>query len=200
MKPSDNSLPAGGTTLRAAFEALVATLNEHGIRYAIIGGLALMQHTRVRATDDVDALVAAPQTALPALLEALGRRGFEIELQKNVREFFEGGLTSLRYGNTLVDLVRPLIPAFSHVLEKAITVDLFGQKVRVSSAEGLLVMKLMAWRSQDEADIRDLLTAYGGKLDLDFVRAELSSFTSPDDPRRERFETLVRQAGNQASK
>jgi hypothetical protein len=52
---TEDGLPPSGPTLREAFEALVAILNEHGVRYAIIGGLATLQHTRARTTDDVDA-------------------------------------------------------------------------------------------------------------------------------------------------
>src|SRR5438552_3935476 len=63
---SDDSLPPGGSRLGQAFVALVALLNERGVRYAIIGGLATIQHTRVRTTDDIDALLTVPQIALPA--------------------------------------------------------------------------------------------------------------------------------------
>ncbi|MCH7721432.1 MAG: hypothetical protein IH988_10690, partial [Planctomycetes bacterium] len=88
---SDESLPPGGQMLRQAFEALVATLNERGVRYAIIGGLAIIQHTRVRTTDDIDVLLTVPQTAMPGLFEALRQRGFDVDLQRNIREFRDDG-------------------------------------------------------------------------------------------------------------
>lgn len=52
----------------------------------------------------------------------------------------------------------------------------------------------MAMRSQDEADIQELLTAYGHTLDMDCIRAELETFAEPDDPRRTRLDTWIRQA------
>ena len=64
MSNAEDGLPPSGITLRPAFEALVATLNERGIRYAIIGGIAMIQHTRVRTTDDIDVLLTVPQIAL----------------------------------------------------------------------------------------------------------------------------------------
>ena len=63
--------------------------------------------------------------------------------------------------------------------------------MRIGSAEGLIITKLMAMRPQDESDIRDLLAAYAGRLDLDFVRAEMDTFTDADDPRRAKFEAWV---------
>lgn len=190
----DDTLPPGGQTLRQAFEALVNTLNEAGVRYAIIGGLAVIQHTRIRTTDDIDALLAVSQVAMPGLFERLQQRGFDIDLQRNIKELRDGGITAIRFADVIVDLMQPVIPAYAHVLDRAINADILGQNVRVSSAEGLIVMKLVAMRPQDETDVQDLLAAYGGRLDLDFIRGELATFTEPADPRRVRFENWVRQA------
>ncbi len=180
--------------LRQAFEALVATLIERGVGYAIIGGMAIIQHTRVRTTDDIDVLLTVPQTAMPGLFEALRQRGFDLDLERSIREFRDGGFTSIRFADVIVDLMQPLLPAYVHVLDRAITTDILGHRVRISSAEGLIVMKLIAMPPQDEADVQDLLAAYGDGLDLDFIRSELDTFTQPDDPRRIKFDTWVRQA------
>lgn len=94
----------------------------------------------------------------------------------------------------LVDLMRPLLPAYTHVLDRATSATVFGQHVRISSAEGLIVMKLIAMRSQDEADIQDLLAAYAGNLDLEYIRRELETFTESNDPRRAKFEAWLGQA------
>lgn len=61
----------------------------------------------------------------------------------------------------------------------------------VTFNERNIVMKLMAMRPQDESDIQDLLSAYAGKLDLDYVRAELDTFTEAEDPRRAKFEAWI---------
>jgi predicted nucleotidyltransferase len=190
---ADDSLPPSGPTLQQAFEALVTTFNERGIRYAIIGGIAMIQHTRVRATDDIDALLSVPQIALPGLLEALCARGFSIDIATTIGELRDHGLSSVRFQAVIVDLMRPVLPVYAHVLDRAIVAEILGQKVRVSSAEGLIVMKLIAMRSQDEADIQDLLAAYGGKLDFDFVRAELDALVQPEDRRRAKLEEWIRQ-------
>lgn len=194
MPFADDASPLGGQPLRQAFEALVATLNERGIRYAIIGGLAMIQHTRVRTTEDIDALLSVSQVAMPGLFEALRQRGFAVDLQQNVPELRDEGCTAIRFADVIVDLMEPVIPAYAHVLDRAMTVEILGRRVRVSSAEGLVVMKLVAMRPQDEADIQDLLAAYAGKLDIDFIRAEFDTFSEPDDPRRAKFETWVREA------
>ena len=199
MPFANDALPNAGQTLQKAFEALVTTLNERGIRYAIIGGLAALQHTGVRATDDIDVLLAVPQVAMPGLFEALEKRAFVIDLQRNIRELRDEGITVIRFGDVVVDLLRPVVPAYEHVLDRALNTPILGHSVRVSSAEGLIVMKLIAMRPQDETDIQNILTAYAGKLDLEFIRAELDSFTQPDDPRRAKFERWLRQGAPDSS-
>jgi predicted nucleotidyltransferase len=193
VSSADSSLPPSGPALRQAFEALVRSFNDRGIRYAIIGGIAAIQHTRVRTTDDIDALLAVPQVQLPGLFEALRDAGFSIDVPVSIREFRDHGLTSVAFRGVIVDLMRPVLPVYGQVLDRAMDAEILGQKARVCSAEGLIMMKLIAMRPQDESDIRDILAAYGGRLDLDFVRAGLNTFAAEDDPRRAKFETWVQQ-------
>jgi hypothetical protein len=137
----------------------VAILNERRIRYAIIDGLAVLQHTRARTTDDVDALLAVPQMAMPGLFESLREGGFSVEMSRNIRELRDEGLTTLRFQDVMIDLMRPLIPAYTHILDRAVTSQVLGRDVSVASAEGLIVAKLIAMRPQDQSDICDLLAA-----------------------------------------
>ena len=190
---ADDTLPPSGPTLQRAFEALVSTLNQRGIRYAIIGGIATLQHTRVRSTDDIDALLTVPQIALPGLFEALRDRGFVVDVIKCIREFRDEGLTTIGFGEVIIDLMRPVLPAYAHVLDRAIDAEVLGQKVRISTAEGLIVMKVIAMRPQDEADVREILAAYQGNLDLAYIRAELEQLMPADDPRRVKFESWLQE-------
>jgi predicted nucleotidyltransferase len=192
VNDADDSLPPGGSTIQRALEALVTLFNERGIRYAIIGGIATIQHTRIRTTDDIDALLAVPQVEMPGLFQAMIDRGFELDVVKTIREFRDDGLASIHFGQVIVDLMRPVLPVYARVLDRAITTQILGQSVQVSSAEGLILMKLIAMRPQDESDIQDLLSAYAGQLDLAFVRHELDSIFPADDPRRMKFEQWAR--------
>jgi hypothetical protein len=192
-------LPQTGPTIRRAFDALIEVLDSRQVRYAIIGGLAMIQHTRVRTTDDIDALLTLPQIAMPAFFEALEARGFAVELLKNIRELRDDGLTTIQFQDILIDLMRPPLPAYTHVLDRAVEAPILGRSVRVSAAEGLIVMKVISARPIDEADIKDLLSSYHGSLDLEYVRAELDSIMEANDPRRLNFESWVRKAAGEDS-
>ncbi|HMQ14367.1 MAG TPA: nucleotidyltransferase [Phycisphaerae bacterium] len=193
MPSSEDAWPRNASRLERALEALVRTLNERGIRYAIVGGIALTQHARVRTTVDIDVLLVVPQLVLPGFLEALRERGFTIDLKRNISEFRQDGFTALSFDGIPVDLMQPVIPAFSRVLDTAISVEMLGQPTRICSAEGLILMKLAAWRLQDQADVHELLTAYGHDLNLAAIRSEPNTLASPDDARHAQFEALVRE-------
>lgn len=55
--------------------------------------------------------------------------------------------------------------------------------IRVATAEGLILMKLLAYRLQDQADIEALVAANRGTIDLEWIRREWESIFSTDDPR-----------------
>jgi hypothetical protein len=155
--------------------------------------VATIQHSRLRTTNDVDALLTVTPLAMPGMFEALQASGFVVDLQKSIRELRDDGLTTIRFADVLVDIMRPVLPVYAHVLDSAILAEILGQTVRISSAEGLIIMKLIAFRPQDESDIRDLLAAYRGRLDMTHIREEFATVADPEDPRWAKLELWHRE-------
>lgn len=132
---------------------------------------------------------------MPGLFEALRAAGFAVDSRVNTVELRDEGLTTIQYEDVLVDIMRPVLPVYSHVLDRAVPTDIFGQIVRVSSAECLVVMKLIAFRPQDEADIKDLIAAYRERLDVEFIKAEFSTVAAQDDPRWRKLDEWLKEYG-----
>ncbi len=194
MSSYDDSVSAP-KKLRTALEALLDALDEHHARYALIGGLALVQHGRVRATDDIDVLLTVPQIALPGLIESLQARGFTADRNQVIREYRDDGMSAMLYGDVTVDLMRPVIPAYGRVLERATTMRIGDRDVRICTVEGLIVMKLVSMRAQDQLDIRELILLHGKRLDIACIRKELATFAPPGDPRYAKWESWLLEAG-----
>ena len=116
-----------------------------------------------------------------------------VESPGNLRELRDDGLTTIRFGDVPVDLLRPVLPVISQVINTAVQTEIFGQAVRISTAEGLIVMKLIAFRPQDESDIRDLLAAYRGSLDPGGIRSDFQTVADSNDPRWAKFESWVKE-------
>ena len=143
------------------FQQAVAALRDADVPVALIGGLALAAHNIVRATQDVDFLADAAGQAL----EALGYRCIHRS---------EDAANYLREDQR-IDFIFARRPITRRLLAAARPVDSYLGTVPVVSREGLIGLKLQAFvndarRTQDLEDIRALLRAARGELDLGEVR------------------------------
>lgn len=139
---------------------------------ALIGGLALAAHNFVRATQDVDFLAdAADADKIDTLLRSLGYRCLHRS---------EDAANYLR-GDEGIDFLYAHRPASLQLLAQASERDTGLGRLRVVSAEGLIGFKLQAYvnnpkRTQDIEDIRSLLRANRGALNMDEVRSYFGLF------------------------
>jgi len=147
-------------------EELVGALNRRGIRFALIGGLALTPHKVIRATQDIDLLTDA--LSADDINQELLRLGYRC-----IHRSADAG-NYLR-GDERVDLLYAHRPAARHLLAGAPELTTPFGVLRVVSSEGLIGFKLQALvndprRTQDLADIRALICANRATLDMAEVR------------------------------
>ena len=187
------SIPSPASEILRALEQLAAVLNECNTDYALIGGLGVSVRGPVRATRDIDMLVSVSQIQLPKTLEALDKSGFQLDLYRSIRTWNEDHLLDFAFGSVRIDWIKAVLPVFSRILSRAEWEAILGGRIRVADAEGLLLLKLISFRPRDQEDIRGLLAANPGSLDLDWVRKEWLQLASDDDRRTEQFEHLVRE-------
>lgn len=150
MQPEPDKLGALIDTARA--------LERAGVRYALIGGLAVVIHAGVaRATIDVD--VAAHSAAgRDIAVEALKKAGFEKTGE------FEHSVNFRHSSGEPVQLA--FDPDFDVMIERAETIDVAGTRVAVVRKDDLIAMKQRAAADpsrrrsktlRDQADIELLL-------------------------------------------
>ena len=124
---------------------------------------------------------------------AIGEQGFCIDLYQAIRTWREDHLLEFSLGAVRVDWIKAVLPVFERILGRARWEDVGGAKIRVAGAEGLLLLKLIAFRSRDQEDMRGILAANPGVLDLEWVRREWHALSTDDDPRTDLFEQMVRE-------
>jgi len=144
-------------TLYEELRAVLDSLDQAGVDYALIGGLAVAVWGSPRATKDIDLLIQPAD--LPRAMQALRAAGFTLEAQP--MEFKDG--TNLQRvskidpsGNLMtVDLMLVdgnLAPAWA----SRARLPLRDRQVSVISRDALIAMKALAARPQDLADIQSL--------------------------------------------
>lgn len=178
--------------LEAGLTTVAEVLARHAVKYAVIGGLAAGYRSQPRFTKDVDFLLSIPQLVLPSVLEELVSRGFSLDLLSTIREWTQEHMTVLWYHGLRIDWLKPVIPAYAHVLERATEETWLEHRIRVASAEGLILLKLLAFRTQDQLDIENLVAAHRDHLDVAWIQAEWQTIAPLDDPRWQRFLEIMR--------
>ena len=170
--------------LVAASEALGEVFDARGIHYAVLGGVATILRGRPRFTQDIDILLEVPQMALPGLLDELVDRGFTLDRETVIREFVQHHMTTFRFGVVRIDWLKPVLPLYAHALEAATLLPWTpDHSLRVLTPEGLIVTKLVAFRPQDQEDIRTLLAANRDDLDADLIRREWAAVAHGEEER-----------------
>jgi hypothetical protein len=135
---------------------LLTALEESGVKYAVVGAVALAIHGVPRATTDIDLLV--PPEELQRALQAARSRGFSIEAFP-IR--FRDGMELRRVvkieGEELLTLDLMLVDAnLQAAWQSRLRIESERGPAWVVSREALIAMKAAAGRQQDLADIQSL--------------------------------------------
>jgi len=148
--------------------ALLEALNESGVRFVVIGGVAVGAHGYVRGTEDLDlvpdpdpenlARLAGAMESLDSTLPTVGDRPFDPATDAGVIRR-GGNVTAMtRFGG--LDVVQRArgVPSYSQLDADAVDSELLGAPVRVCSLARLREMKEAQNREQDIADLANLPT------------------------------------------
>lgn len=148
-----------------------------GFELAIIGGVGRSAWAGARTTFDVDVLVGTSD--LNRVNDAAPSIGL-VAFPQEVAALAAAEMTRLRLpdhpaGEVRLDVIAAIHPYHQRVLARARPAPVFGVVVPIASAEDIVVLKTLADRPQDRADVAAILSAQRGVLDVDLVRKECAT-------------------------
>jgi len=146
------------------YEEFIAALNDHGVRYLIVGAHAVAFHARPRATRDLDILLdptpANARKALDALRDFFGgaNLGYTVEDLTDPRWIIQLGVAPVR-----IDLLSQLpgCPRFQAAWKNRVEARFGAVPTYYLGLNDLIRAKDAAGRAQDRADARVLRQAKG---------------------------------------
>lgn len=180
-------------------ERLASAFERIQIPYAVGGALANNYWGTVRATQDVDCLIALPAikyqsfadelTALGCVLHDDSSREVGITVaalrdQVQHRRLIECYCDSVR-----IELFVPAVALQEEILRRAIPMRIGKSDVFLTTAEDLVLLKLAFHRSKDLQDVRGILWVQRGKLDYNYLR--LWSRRTHDEATQKELEQLI---------
>lgn len=147
------------------------SLNDAGVRYVVVGGVATLLHGYVRMTADLDLAVDLDAPEATKAIRALTGQGFKPRIPVDPFQFADVKIRNQwvndkgmqvfslydpsAFGLT-VDLFAQQPLPFEALWTRSILMDVEGTPVRVCSIDDLIQMKRLAGRQKDLADIEQL--------------------------------------------
>ncbi|HQR07688.1 MAG TPA: hypothetical protein PLN21_12750 [Gemmatales bacterium] len=86
------------------------------------------------------------------------------------------------YQGFRVDWLKPALPLHQHVVDTAIEGEWNGEKIQFATMESLILLKLLAFRSQDKVDIESLIATKRTDLNLAYIDSEWQTIGELTDP------------------
>jgi len=156
----------------SALQAIARQLNDSGVRYIIVGGMAVVAHGYGRMTFDVDIVIKLDQRNILHAFSALARAGYRPRVPVTPEQFADAttreslikdkgmmvlNLWSDLYRDTAVDIFVSEPFDFEHAEKVSLCETLEdGTPVRFADIPTLIQMKRVAGREKDLDDIRHL--------------------------------------------
>lgn len=162
--------------LTDALWATLDVLDELGIPYVIMGGLAVRFYGVPRPTYDVDFTISMARDELPRLYSSVARAGFTVPDQ--YRQGWVDTINELpllkfrlyvRSGSFDIDVFLAETAFQKSVMQRRINGSIDDRPVWIVTPEDLILLKLIANRSRDYVDIADIRFMQG-QLDEAYLR------------------------------
>ncbi|MFO0810596.1 MAG: hypothetical protein U0746_18365 [Gemmataceae bacterium] len=160
-----------------------AILDELGIPNALMGGLAVAAWDHIRATDDVDMLVAVAEADWPSLVTSFEQRdGFRRKLFEPILDFDGERVLQLMYQppGKFFDFQVDLFLAESEFHRAALarrtpfTLPDGSATVPILTREDLILFKLIAARIIDRRDVVSIVSTDRTAIDFAYLKSWLS--------------------------
>jgi predicted nucleotidyltransferase len=151
-----------------AIEAVLAALNAAGVRYLVVGGVAVVLHGHLRTTADLDLVVQLSSDNAQRAVRSLSTLGYRPRAPVSVEQFADAaireswlrekgltvfGLWSDRFPGLEVDLFVAEPFDFDAVYSRSVTVTLDTTTATVVALGDLIALKKAAGRPVDLADL-----------------------------------------------
>lgn len=147
------------------FKRILADLNGAGVRYVLVGGIALIRHGVVRATRDVDAIIAGDAENIARVRSLIDAWPATRPDGSAVPEelIAPGRTINLATPHGDLDLLaeRALPLSFEELSARAEVRRVDGIEAPICSLADLVALKRLAGRERDLVDLRDLEIAHG---------------------------------------
>jgi predicted nucleotidyltransferase len=176
-RKSSRSIPESVTPLLAPIQALQRLLSQFNDRGVIIGGVAVSLLGTPRYTVDLDSVFLLSLDEIPRLLAEASKLGIEPRVSDGIAFARKNRVLLLRHNDsgTDIDLSLGMLPFEVEMVDRSTIVEIGSIKLRLPTPEDLIILKAVAHRVKDLADIQAIATSHP-VLDKERIRFWVDQF------------------------
>ena len=165
--------------LLSVLSSLESWLGSERIDRATIGGVAVSLIAQPRFTNDIDAVIWVESGRWQSLVDSGAHHGFVPRIQDPVRFAQRSRVLLMKHAGTEIgiDLSCGVLPFEREVIDNAVAIEVGGLQFRVARPEDLIIMKAVAQRPKDLADIESILNVHQN-LDIPRIRRWVDEFAA----------------------
>jgi hypothetical protein len=148
-------------------------LQQEGVRFLVIGGLAVVAVGEPRTTGDADAIAFMSAGEAASLISRAVAAGFELQESVERERLETTGTLRFRRGLFQIDLITASLPFEEVAFERAQYHQLFGIRLPFASPEDLILFKVLAGRDKDMLDAIGIARRHRDHLDRAYLERTL---------------------------
>jgi predicted nucleotidyltransferase len=173
-------------------------LNQCGFQYFIVGGLAEGVLGEPRFTQDIDVILFIPNDRMSEFLEKAGKAGFTFNREECIINAQKRFCFRIYFDQLPFDCLLAITAFEIEALQRAITVPFKNFSIRFPSPEDFIILKLLAARDRDWADIKIVALRHKPTLNIKYIQQWMQSFsqTQKKEVYLERFKRFLREIDN----
>ena len=165
------------TSFEGQLKIVVSFLEEFGVEYVLIGGLAVAIHGEPRFTADIDICIKLARNRISSFIKAAAAHGLH-PAEPSVEDFAKktGVLPFIAEWGPLcmIDFIIAQNPIELSAIRRSQAVESRGLSVRCITAEDLLIHKLASSRAKDHEDAAAIIERQAGAMDYAYIEKWLA--------------------------
>ena len=172
----------------------IARALDHGrIPHAFGAAIALAYAAEPRGTVDVDINLFVSVERADEVLSLLHALGVAVDEPGMRERLSRDEQIRLRWTGTWIDLFFAYSPLHEACNERARTVTVLGQPIRVLSPEDLAIFKVLFDRPKDWVDLQGIVLTRGERFEVAYVQRWVNAIVGADDPRTAKLRAQLQQ-------
>ncbi len=143
--------------LNQDFREFIQLLNDHDVKYLVVGGYAVSFHGYPRFTGDIDFWIAISNDNSVKIAQVLREFGFA-QLKLEPKDFMEKDtIIQLGHEPNRIDILTSISGlSFNDCIEKSIEANFDGLKIKFIDLNNLRINKASTGRAKDIGDLENL--------------------------------------------